>query len=413
MNKATTLALCIFAQERQLNSENLIEFIQLLSGGKAFETDRRMPFLHNIDDEELKPYRFNRRTKRPSLLWFAELDLSTSERVSSRGNWGLGSISGAEADSFGFESARQFVVEMTSLEFQLKLIDIVVTKLVLWRDINNGDLANAKVKWHRLPSLVIEAHSYKTYRWDNKYYLTTGNRFRPQGRQYHQDSPHAWETRTESYRDFLFATTRRVKSNTEEVEATHERSESVTYGGIQIQVPGTHTFGHIERPRVYSVFGVKLYQGAEDETKHFVLTASSCFSEDVFVEKINDARKKRALIFVHGFNTTFDDACYRFAQIIYDAQFDDVGILFSWPSRGKPNAYLYDRESAELSRLAFSKLITLIHTKTKLLEINIIAHSMGNQVILESLRGLGEKSQTKLVGELIFAAPDVDWDAFK
>ena len=38
---------------------------------------------------------------------------------------------------------------------------------------------------------------------------------------------------------------------------------------------------------------------------------------------------------------------------------------------------------------------------------------MGNQVIMEALRQLGSVSRANFVGELIFAAPDVDRDVFK
>ena len=64
----------------------------------------------------------------------------------------------------------------------------------------------------------------------------------------------------------------------------------------------------------------------------------------------------RALIFVHGFNVSFDNALFRAAQIAYDLNFDGPVFLFSWPSRGEAGAlgsvlairhYPYDRESAD------------------------------------------------------------------
>jgi esterase/lipase superfamily enzyme len=45
------------------------------------------------------------------------------------------------------------------------------------------------------------------------------------------------------------------------------------------------------------------------------------------------------LVFIHGFNNRFDDAVFRFAQIVHDADARVVPVLFTWPSRGSVLAY--------------------------------------------------------------------------
>ena len=57
--------------------------------------------------------------------------------------------------------------------------------------------------------------------------------------------------------------------------------------------------------------------------------------------------KDHALVFVHGFNTTFDNALFRTAQIAYDLKFDGAPFVYSWPSQGQVGFqdYSYDRES--------------------------------------------------------------------
>ena len=44
--------------------------------------------------------------------------------------------------------------------------------------------------------------------------------------------------------------------------------------------------------------------------------------------------KRQVLVFIHGFNNRFDDAVFRFAQIVHDSDAPVVPILFTWPSRG-------------------------------------------------------------------------------
>ena len=68
-----------------------------------------------------------------------------------------------------------------------------------------------------------------------------------------------------------------------------------------------------------------------------------------FRRLVRTAPKKQVLVFVHGFNNRFEDAVFRFAQIVHDSGADDVvPVLFTWPSKGSVFAYGYDHESVEL-----------------------------------------------------------------
>ena len=90
---------------------------------------------------------------------------------------------------------------------------------------------------------------------------------------------------------------------------------------------------------------------------------------------------------------------------------------FTWPSRGelKLRAYTYDRESANYSRDAFEELLATLTANPNVKEINIVAHSMGNWVTLEALRGISIRSG-KIGGKIrnvLLVAPDVDVDVFR
>jgi esterase/lipase superfamily enzyme len=128
-------------------------------------------------------------------------------------------------------------------------------------------------------------------------------------------------------------------------------------------------------------------------------------------------KRKRVLVFVHGFNNRFDDAVYRFSQIVHDSGSPAVPILFTWPSRGelKLRAYTYDRESANYSRDALEALLDDIASNPNVAEINVVAHSMGNWVTLEALRSrsIRAKRGTDKIKNVFLVAPDVDTDVFR
>jgi esterase/lipase superfamily enzyme len=131
-----------------------------------------------------------------------------------------------------------------------------------------------------------------------------------------------------------------------------------------------------------------------------------------FSHMLHESHKKEALVFVHGFNNRFEDAVYRFAQILHDsgAYADVAPVLFTWPSKGKVFAYGYDRDSSTYSRDALEALLRHLADDPQVETISVLAHSMGNWVTLEALRQMAIRDgrvapKIKLV---LLADADVD-----
>jgi esterase/lipase superfamily enzyme len=123
--------------------------------------------------------------------------------------------------------------------------------------------------------------------------------------------------------------------------------------------------------------------------------------------------KDHAIVFVHGYNTSFDHAIYRTAQIAYDLKFDGAAFLYSWPSGGAVASYTYDRESAQASEPYLRQFLDLVVKQTGAKSVSIIAHSMGNQPLLDVLKDMRSGGpESVVINEVILAAPDVDADNF-
>lgn len=159
-----------------------------------------------------------------------------------------------------------------------------------------------------------------------------------------------------------------------------------------------------------------------DPQKNFVLVSSHRHSQPEFMQKVREAvlsrpvKDRRVLVFTHGFNTRFDEAVFRFAQIVEDTGFKGVPVLFSWPSRGSSTEYGYDRDSAVYSRDQFEGVLTELGKEKAISGIDIFAHSMGNWLTLETLRQASIANNTVAIGKIqrvVLAAPDVDMDVFR
>jgi esterase/lipase superfamily enzyme len=121
------------------------------------------------------------------------------------------------------------------------------------------------------------------------------------------------------------------------------------------------------------------------------------------------------LIYVHGFNTTFESAVLDAARLSDGIKFRGDTIAFSWPSKAKLLDYGYDRESAMWSRDALETVLDGLLASPTVGRINIVAHSIGTMLTMESLRQLytrqGDKAADR-IGAVVFAAPDIDMDVF-
>ena len=121
------------------------------------------------------------------------------------------------------------------------------------------------------------------------------------------------------------------------------------------------------------------------------------------------------LLYVHGFNTTFETAALDAARLSDGIRFRGETMLFSWPSKAKLFDYGYDRESAMWSRDELERVLSLLMASPGVGRIHVVAHSVGTMLSMESLRQIYARhgiAITDKIGAVIFASPDIDMDVF-
>lgn len=209
--------------------------------------------------------------------------------------------------------------------------------------------------------------------------------------------------------DLLVATTRQ-KSENPGLLFTGDRGAAVSFDNVVVSIPpeGNRKVGEVQWPK---------HLRPDPEKEFAVLTAEKVGSEQQLLKWASKNRnpRKQALIFVHGFNNTYADAVFRFAQIVHDAGTDATPILFTWPSRASVSDYLYDKESANYSRRALEDLIIQVSNNPDVDDVTILAHSMGAWLTTEALRGVAmrQKAIPAKVHNVVLASPDIDVDVFR
>ncbi len=209
--------------------------------------------------------------------------------------------------------------------------------------------------------------------------------------------------------DIFIATTRAPAKRAAEV-FDGERGETLSFAEVDVTVPTAHQIGKLERPRA----GRKV-----DPAKHFTATNVSLFRGDAAFRDALAAdiarNGGRAMVFIHGYNTSFDKAVYRATQIAHDSRYPGTPVLFTWASAGSVVDYVYDNNSATIARNALGDTLRLV-ASAGAKRIDIVAHSMGNWVTMEALRQAaaeGDRNFGGRLGDVVLASPDVDIDVFK
>jgi esterase/lipase superfamily enzyme len=210
----------------------------------------------------------------------------------------------------------------------------------------------------------------------------------------------------------LVATTRKKSTQDPGEMFDGQRADALSYAAVTVSIPPNRQVGQVQWPSALP----------GDPKRDFVTVSADYIDGKAVagssVEAARRAKDPRVVIFVHGFNNRFDDAVYRFAQIVHDSKAEAVPVLFTWPSRGNVQlrSYTYDRESANYSRDALEELIDTLAKNPNIKEVHLLAHSMGNWVTLEALRGRSmrriARSEDK-VKQAFLVAPDVDVDVFR
>ncbi len=189
-----------------------------------------------------------------------------------------------------------------------------------------------------------------------------------------------------------------------------EAGAQVTYGSCLVNIPiEHHTRGEIELP--------SYWWQSRDPRKYFLIEAFTTLELDAFLQTLG---ADDILLFVHGYNTSLEDAILRTAQLVHDLNFAGKGVTFSWPSQGALDGYAHDETQNARSVGALVEVLKQLTraagTSEKSRKVHAIVHSMGNRLFLQAARQFELEQNVgdarRIFGHVALAAPDVDATTF-
>jgi len=193
---------------------------------------------------------------------------------------------------------------------------------------------------------------------------------------------------------------------------TGEMDENdVHYGKCEIWIPDSHRPGELKSP------WYKRQRWLNSDSLRLERTMLLESLTESIYQDVDPCETTNHLLFIHGFNNSFQDAVLRAAQLGYDLGIDGATIAFSWPSRKLfPYISRYSGDGEQISACRKTLEVVGRHLSELKGTIHVVAHSMGNRLlastwasVLPAIRSHGNLE----VGQVIFAAPDVFQQAFR
>lgn len=191
------------------------------------------------------------------------------------------------------------------------------------------------------------------------------------------------------------------------------RSFEPHFARFDVSIPPDRELGSVPFPPKNGKIDPRKHMLTVDATNY---DSAAAFRSSLRQEMAAERKGTReAVVFVHGFNNTFAEGLYRFAQLDHDLELPGVAVHYAWPSRGSVLGYAYDRDSVMFARDGLESLLEEV-TAAGADRILIVGHSMGAHLTMETLRQISIRNNRKVmdrIGGVVLMSPDIDVDVFR
>lgn len=209
----------------------------------------------------------------------------------------------------------------------------------------------------------------------------------------------------------FFATTRQYDPSAAPNKAfanNGSKREWITFGTAAVTVPLPHSEGV---QKGIAIEKIDIPPG--DKQRAFrILTA----------QQTGDPTRP-LVVFVHGFNNTFETAAERAALFAHDLQ-PDVSrdaVIFSWPSAERLFGYFHDEDMVLVNQDRTRQVLEILRTHDSASPVVLIGDSMGGRVLTMALReieiirdqGKSPKLGHPEFAQLVLIEPDVNSEYFR
>jgi esterase/lipase superfamily enzyme len=169
------------------------------------------------------------------------------------------------------------------------------------------------------------------------------------------------------------------------VDFSNELHQQTKYGSCIVLASGRRSVGEI------------IANENNVNTSLKTLQATS-FDKQQFFTKLS-ATKATPLVYVHGFNTKYEEAVLRASQLAYDLKYQGPVLVFTWPagSVGEGFDELMLKKTYQINKInaigSINPFIEFLQEmQARNIKANFIVHSMGHQIVLTAMHQIGQQA---------------------
>ena len=120
-----------------------------------------------------------------------------------------------------------------------------------------------------------------------------------------------------------------------------------------------------------------------------------------------------AVIYVHGFNISFEKGCRRALLLRQNAGLNGRLLWFSWPSDGTLTNYMRDESDMYWSVPDLAEVILEMERRFGPDKVSVVGHSLGARGVVLALYEVANRRPDIRLGEVVLLAPDMDFQFFE
>ena len=187
-------------------------------------------------------------------------------------------------------------------------------------------------------------------------------------------------------------------------------ADDLQYGHATVTIPRNHKVGALESPSLLHL------EFKPDTAKHVALLRSEAVDKSMFYREVTTAASGREmLVFIHGYNVTFENALRRTAQLAYDLQFSGPAVAYTWPAQDSVARYLIAQSNVDWSKPHLVQFLTELASRSGAQKIHVIVHSLGNRIFAHAVDAMmtANPTQRPIFHTVVMAAADIDVAEFK
>jgi esterase/lipase superfamily enzyme len=187
-------------------------------------------------------------------------------------------------------------------------------------------------------------------------------------------------------------------------------TDDLQYGRATVTIPRDHRLGELEAPRWLHL------EFRPDPSRDVTLQRSEAVDRTQFFSDLRaTATDRDVLVFIHGYNVTFEDALRRTGQLAYDLQFKGPAVAYTWPGQDNPARYLIAVSNVDWCKPHLLKFLTEIADDSGARRIHVIVHSLGNRIFAHAVDAIvtANPARKALFHNVVMAAADLDVDEFR